>query len=250
MSYLNDLLIVNRKVIPKALGAFKKNPAILLVGMPYLLVALVVGRLALSLSFLGGILLYLMQAALISNYLHLIDRILVRGTFDLDDFKTGFTVYLRKVYILAFMVFVFNFGLGILARPLNFVHPLFGLLIPLANLLLIVLLNPLPEVIYQKYYSEWDSVVYSFRFIKTDWFNWLIPNALFGAIIYAVYRLIALWILPMVWGIPVGGYYLYLLVQSVILQVIVALMMIYRAFLFRELSTSSRRKRQFSRYFS
>lgn len=54
MSYLSDLLIVNRKVIPKALDAFRKNPAILLVGMPYLLVALIVGRLALSLSFLGG----------------------------------------------------------------------------------------------------------------------------------------------------------------------------------------------------
>lgn len=191
-----------------------------------------------------------MQAALISNYLHLIDRILIRGTFDFDDFKAGFTVYLRKVYIVAFMVFVFNFGLGILARPLTFMHPLFGFLIPLANLLLIVLLNPLPEVLYQKFYSEWDSVVFSFRFIKTDWFNWLVPNLLFGAVIFAVYRVIALWLLPVVWQIPLGGYYLYLLVQSVILQAFVALMMIYRAFLFRELSTSSRRKREFSRYFS
>jgi hypothetical protein len=195
----------------------------------------------------AGIIAFLVMSAMLSNYLYLIKNIIKYGKFTLDDIKVGFQAFLWKIYGILFIGwvagYIFN---GIIAPILSTILPV-AVINLVVSIIVVILLNPLPEAIYQKFYSSWESITYSFNFIKENWIEWLVPNFILFSIFYFIT------------GRVIGGLFSFIemgiyfdlspkgIVLYIIGQILIAFITLYRGVLFEILSTSTRRKRMFMR---
>jgi len=239
MEILKDLALTNKSVLKKAVSAYKHNLLIFLLAMPYMALTMVAGSVASMMGFLGGILIFVVEAAIISDYLHIIHQIITRRKFDLDDFKNGFTIHFRKVYMVLFVVWVANYGASLLLSPILNAMGL-GFVLVAIYFFAFVILNPLPEMIYQKYFSEADTFVKTVEFTRENAISWLVPNGLIFAVLFAVRALIDYALMPLGLG------WLNLLVMSVVSAGLISFGMIYRGYLFDVLYKTTRRKRLFT----
>ncbi len=163
MSIFLDLWHTNLKVAKKTFYLSKDNPKLFLVGIPYMIILLIASRIAIAAGIFAGLVLLLIQSAIISDYLFILNKLLRTGKFDIEDFKSGFRVYFRKVYISLFFIRVVYLGVDIFLDPFR---SLKLTTIMILNIVAFILLNPLLEVIYQKRLTEMDSFKYSIQFIK------------------------------------------------------------------------------------
>ena len=101
------------------------------------------------------------------------------------------------------------------------------------NLLLFVLFNAVPELIYLGHHSSLEVLTESFTFISDNWIEW------FPATIVPVFLLF------LVLGLPLDGVFAW--VKTAGLALIICVTMVARGLLFIELRGSSRRGREFQR---
>jgi hypothetical protein len=106
----------------------------------------------------------------------------------------------------------------------------------LIKLALYILLNPVPEFIYQTRASGFELISASYNFIVENWIEWLIPNILLFAVGYAVLELIE----PVLFGMP-GFVALFL--YAFIVGLGLSYFMTFRGFLFAQLHGTTRRSR-------
>jgi len=247
LSIFMDIYYMNLKTAKKAFKSLIKNWLIIFTGLVYSTI-LFVGTLISPLFWiLSRLFLLILSSAMVSNYLYLLQQIVEKDRFSLQDFKDGFLIYLRKVWTVYFIGFVALLGMDIFLRPLivGFVGPFvyhFGLIF-----LMVFLLNALPETIYQKSYNGWESIKSSVEFIKEHWIEWYLPNVLLVVILAFITGSAIINVFDNVTSLGAitrgpFGIILYLLGQLWF-----SYMMIYRGFLFELLNTSSRRKRMFMR---
>ncbi len=249
MSVLQDIVVTNKKVMTKSFKAIQKNPALLGVGVLYVLLLLVGFQVSIIAGFLGGIVMTLVQSALLSSYLFLMNRIIRTGRFKQEDMTDGVRVYFRKIWITLIIVFVAQYGLSLVAQIFGTVLPFAGLIWIIAYCLAIILLNPLPEVIYQKHVDELGTFTYAYGFVKENWIDWFIPNVLLGAVIWVVNTGINMAFGAIASGFSIGlGLSFPVVISAIVLQAFISYSMIYRGLLFHELSTTTRRKRLFMRH--
>lgn len=256
MSIFKDLYYINKKSLTKTVELLVKNWTIVFTGIIYSILGIIVNMIiglfmtSFVLSFFAGLVSILAMSAFASNYLYLMFKIVKYGKFTLQDFKDGFTVYLRKIWTVFFIIWVVSLLLDLIVMPI-----LGGLLsrivMPIAlniivYLLGFILLNALPETIYQKHYSSADSFTYAFNFIKENWIEWFLPNIAFFTIIYFALRRIFIDILLLRIGFLSALHIVEILVPILALAIL-SFAMIYRGVLFEILSTSTRRKRKFVR---
>ncbi len=240
MDILKDLCIIHSNVLKKSLKGFGKNWMIIFTGFVYTLINIVifgilnqlfVGVLNLLIGFIAAI----VSSCLISNYLYLIFNVIKYNKITLANFKEGFSVYLRKVYGVFFIAWILSFLLSGLGK--------YSIVV---NILILIIFNPLPETIYQKYYSPFESITYTFEFMKENWFNWLLPNIIFGLVLYKVSGMVFTNVF-----VTHIGYNFDLSLKGMIVyligQILFSFMMIYRGYLFDVLSNSTRRKRLYMR---
>ena len=110
------------------------------------------------------------------------------------------------------------------------------LIILLVRLLLYIILNPVPELIYQTRISGIALLSASYEFIVENWIEWFAPNLLIAA---AAYWLMG-WIdLPAAW---VPSYVRFFFILAVF-GIFVTFLMIIRGLLFSELNGTTRRSR-------
>ncbi len=93
MSIFLDLWHTNLKVAKKTFYLSKDNPKLFLVGIPYMIILLIASRIAIAAGIFAGLVLLLIQSAIISDYLFILNKLLRTGKFDIEDFKSGFRVY-------------------------------------------------------------------------------------------------------------------------------------------------------------
>lgn len=193
----------------------------------------------------SGILVALITSSLISNYLYLLFNIINYDRLNFQHFKDGFTYFLWKIYGVFFIGFIGNYLLSFLFRIIGTRAFALNLIV---NLIIIILLNPLPEVLYIKSYSPWDSILDAIKFMEENWINWLVANIIFYALIFVVTGNIMSGLFnthtsfSMIFNLK--GIILYLLGQ-----LIFSFMMIYRGHLYKILNGSTRRKRMYMRKF-
>lgn len=248
LNFIEDIILTNKGIIPKSFKLAISNWKIFLVGIAYSILSVVMWTVASYAWILGGIIITLFQSAIISNYLHLIENIINYGSFSLEDFKSGFTVYLRKIYTILIIFWFVRYGASLFLKPIFYIRIAGLSLWFIIQILAFILLNPLPETIYQKYHAGLDAITYSFDFIKENWLEWFVPNCLIAAIFFLLH-IITSSVLAML-GLNTGFFGLSiisLIVYSVVYQLFLAYVMIYRGQLFNILSTSTRRKRMFMR---
>lgn len=249
MEIIQDLLITNKKVYKLTLAKLKNNPELLVIGVPYIVLLALGVMMAGSISLIGGILLTVVTSAVFSSYLYVISNIIDKGKFHMDDIKDGFRVYFRKIYIIVLIFYLLNYALSLFVYPLLYILPFGSLLITLISLAILLIFNPLPEMIYQTHNSEIDTIKSSLEFSKNNIITWFIPNIIFMLLIWVLTTLVSSFIvliIPSVGGSI--GLSIQILISLILVQAVIGSVMIYRGELFSILRTSTRRKRLFKRH--
>ena len=195
---------------------------------------------------LAGIVIALVQGALISNYLYLVENIILYDRISIVDFKKGFRVYLWKIYGVLVVLWFANYAASIFLSPILNIQIGFITLWTIVMFIAFIGLNCLPEVIYQKHYNVGESFGYCFDFIRENWLDWFIPNIILWIILYVIVGAF----IPL--NLFMGGSIFFSLtlkslVTYIIGQFLFSFMMIYRGLLFQILKDTTRRKRMFMR---
>ena len=218
--------------LQKSWQCVAKNWVVSFAPLAYGFIMSMAALLALPLGFLGGILLALASQACISSGLHLIKNMITSGKADLNDFLNGFTVYLWDLLTVAFILWI---PLRLAAIALASV-PNGGLIYLLIQVALYILLNPVPEFIYQTRTSGLELLSASYTFIVENWLEWLLPNIVLTVAGLILLRLLnaVVWVLPdfVEWFAIAFASGLYL-----------TYFMTFRGFLFAELHGTTRRGR-------
>ncbi|MBI2532977.1 MAG: hypothetical protein HYW03_12320 [Deltaproteobacteria bacterium] len=232
MKLLRATLWIYAGALRRSWECAAKNWIVSFAPVVYGLIFSLAATLALPLGIIGGILLGLVSQACLSSGLYLVKNIVDSGKATFNDFLNGFTVYLWELIGIAFILWI---PMRLAAMVLASV-PNGGLIYFLIQIGLYVLLNPVPEFIYQTRVSNIELIGASYNFIVDNWIEWLAPNFILTVAGYALLNLLDV----MVIGLP--GF-----LQSLIVAFAFGLCLTYfmalRGFLFAELHGTSRRSR-------
>lgn len=250
MNYMKDFMYVNKQSILKTIKSLKKNWLIIFTGIVYTIIGIAVGNIVGlifqgPLSIISGFITFFIQSAIISNYLYLLFNIINYEKFNLNDFKKGFMYFLWKVYGVLFIFYLAQFLLSLLGNILGTGAYILNLVI---WLIAVVVFNPLPESIYLKSYSPSETVMYTIEFMKENWLNWILPNALFIGALFLITGSLLTGLFNT--GVSISMIFsIRVVIQYLVGQLIFSFMMIYRGHLYKLLSGSTRRKRMFMNKF-
>ncbi len=250
MEIIEDLVYVNKLSLQKTIKSISKNWIIIFTGIIYTILNIAIFSLVGIfmtgfLSILSGIVVAIVTAAFISNYLYLLFNIINYDRINIQIFKDGFKAFLWKIYGVLFIAYLGNYLLAIVSNMLGSLSFIINIVIYLG---IVILLNPLPETIYLKAYSSWESVQSSFEFMQENWLVWLLPNVILFGLLYIVTGNIMTNLftthLSFNMILSIRNIILYLMGQGLF-----SFAMIYRGHLFKMLSGSTRRKRMFMNKF-
>ena len=218
--------------LTRSWACVRRNWVVSLAPVAYGIVLAVIASLVAPLGIVGALLFSLASQACISSGLFLIKNMVESNKADFNDFLNGFTVFLWELLAIAFILWI---PLRLAATALATV-PNGALIYFLLKLILYILLNPVPEFIYQTRASGLELISASYNFIVENWIEWLIPNILLFAAGYVLLELIE----TMLYDLP--GF-IALLLYSVIVGLGLAYFMTFRGFLFAQLHGTTRRSR-------
>jgi hypothetical protein len=198
---------------------------LLAVAYPVLLAAL--SRVLAPYGFVGGMIWTAAAAACFSSWLHFLEQVVNgRGQADLRDLAASFGTYLGDVLNVGFLLFLLQLVAAFVLAP-------FPLLLIVFALAVLVFLNAVPELIYLGRSAAAELLAESYRFIGTNWIEWFPANILLIGVVLGVDA-----ILP---AGPLG------LISAAGAGLVAAYGWVARGLLFLELTTSSRRAREFRR---
>ncbi len=222
MTWLRDLLALYGRVLVRAGELTRRHWWLGLVVVGYQAVRFGALVLAGSLGILGGFLVTLVMAALMSSWFVLVGHVVRSGRTTPADLRGSWFVYLGDVVTFGFLLWVLQQIAGIAFAELSYAAIVF-------ELALLVFLSAVPEAIYLGSESGAAIFVESYRFVAAHWIEWLPAMAVLLVVTLAA----GLIPFPPL-AVVAGG-------------VAFAYMFIARGLLFLALTTSSRRAREFQR---
>jgi hypothetical protein len=193
--------------------------------MVYAVLVGVAGMVALAFGLAGGLALQIVIAACMSSGLSLVEQAVRVGRVRMGDVASGFGAYLGDLITVLFLLWLVRWVADIVLAPAPFLHLAL-------HLALLVFFNAVPELIYLGRHSGTELFAESYRFIGENWIEWFPANLALGACLVGVLAL------------PTGPFFI---VTQALAGVVLYFAMIVRGLLFLELSSSSRRGREFRR---
>jgi hypothetical protein len=176
----------------------------------------------------GGFVLSFVSAACVGSFLYLVEAIVRTNRVNWEDFRRSFGIYLWDVVGVSFALWLF----WQVVTPLLHQMPQGPVIVLCINLLILVLFNAIPELIYLGHHTLLQLLSRSYEFVASNWIEWFPPN------------LLLLVGLAGIWMFPAPG-----LAQRIIQTAAAALFlyfaMVVRGLLFIELDGSTRRSRIF-----
>ena len=232
MKILQVTLWMYATALERSWQAVRKNWVVSLAPVVFGIILAVVGSVVAPLGIIGGFIYSLVSSACASSGLYLIKNLVDSGKANFNDFLNGFTVYIWDVITILFIV-----GIPMRVAAMGLESVANGALIYfLLRLGLYILLNAVPELIYQSRTSGLELIGASYNFIVENWLEWLIPNILFAVAGYFFLDLLG----SLIFGLPL---YLELFLYALFLGLGLAYFMTFRGFLFSELYGTTRRSR-------
>ena len=232
MKILQVTLWMYTTALQRSWQAVGKNWVVSFAPVVFGIILSVVASLVAPLGIIGGFIYSLVSAACASCGLYLIKNLVESGKANFNDFLNGFTVYIWDVITISFILWipmrVAAMGLASVANG--------ALVYFLLRLGLYVLLNAVPELIYQSRTSGLELIGASYNFIVENWIEWLVPNLLFALGGYYLLDMFE----SLIFGLPA---YLELFLYALFLGLGLAYFMTFRGFLFSELYGTTRRSR-------
>lgn len=170
--------------VSKGLDGIRRNLWTLLLPMGLVLALSLAKPVVASLGVLAGLALSLLMAAAISCYLYFTSEVVAHAQVRLSELKTSIGAYFWSVMNLLFVLWIIDLILAALFSG----HQNGAVLQVAVNLVLTVLLNPAPEVIYRRgTHNGLETVQQSIRFLQENWIEWFIPNLLVLAAGYVLF---------------------------------------------------------------
>jgi hypothetical protein len=232
MEQIKAILWIYKTALAKTLQLLRENLGIIFAPIAYGLVLSAAALLLAPLGFIGGMVLGVVLAACASSALYLIENVVRMSKATLQDFANGFTVYIWDILTLAF---IFWIPMRLLAQ-FAYTAPNGPLLYLGVQILLYVIFNAVPELIYQGRMSGLAVLSASYQFIVENWIEWLLPNLLVGVAGYLLRNLIYGLVAPMPFFLQ------YFFVEAGF-GLFLTFLMIFRGLLFAELNGTTRRSR-------
>jgi hypothetical protein len=227
VSELTITLAMYRRVFHRAAQLTLRNWPVLGTVLIYGIVTTASVLLVARLGIIGGLLMNLVWAACVGSFLSLVETMIRTGRVSWVDLRRSVGAYLWDVIGVTFILWIV---FAVATPALRTLPQGPGLLLAM-NLLIFVLFNAVPELIYLGHHSSLELLTASYAFISENWIEWF-PATLAPALLcYLVAR-------P-----PIGGVFAW--AQTAMLVLVVYVAMVARGLLFLELHGSSRRGRAF-----
>ena len=223
--WLGDTVALYRRVFRRGATLALRNWPVGLVVIVYGVLLRIATLIAAPLGIVGGFLVYLAFVACASSWLSLVAQVLRAGRVRFEDVPTSFSTYFGDLLNVGFLFWGLQLIASFVLAPFPFLQIVFGLAV-------LVFLNAVPELVYVGRHSATEVLAESYRFIGENWIEWFPANLLIAAAVVAVA------------GLPEGPFGV---VSMGALGVVLYFGMIVRGLLFQELTTSSRRGREFRR---
>jgi hypothetical protein len=228
VEWLAVTLEIYRHAAVRAAALAVRNWAVLGSVFAYLAILDVVLSLAVRLGPAGGFLYSLVLSACIGSFLYLVEMMVRTSRVTWEDFRRSFLAHLWDVVGVVFILWILFWvlGLALVGAPQREV------IVLCARILVLVLFNAVPELIYLGHHSSMALLSESYRFIADNWIEWFPANFLLTAALLAL------------WGIGVYGTVGYVL-KLAGMALFLYFAMVVRGLLFIELYGSTRRGRAF-----
>jgi hypothetical protein len=220
--WLGDTLAMYGRVFRRAAELLGRNWQVALLAAAYLVALAALGGVLAPFGLVGGLVWTTARAAACGSWLVFVEQVVRSGRANLGDLPSSFGAYFGDMLNIFFLLFLGQVAL--LQFPFLFI---------LFLLAALVFLNAVPELVYLGRFSTMELLAESYRFIGTNWIEWFPPNLALLVVLAAVHA-----VLP---PAPLG------LVRAAGVGLVLAFLFIMRGLLFLELTTSSRRAREFRR---
>ncbi len=250
MNFFTDFFAINKVVFKKSGESYIKNllliPIFGLYVVAYILISLALsmslGQLGSAGGFLASMLTWFISCYIISDYLTHLENSISGFKFKFNQIGKSYMNYfmplLTATAVPRIAVFIFS--------------SLTGIYVPFFWIILFYLVYATPEVVYQKNLDRLEMFAYGHKFLLENWLHWLIVNAVHGFVLVIYLKLVDLFVmlpfgnligaLPMI--VQAAMYYFLL---AILIGVPLLFYLIYRGYIFKILSVSSRRKREYMR---
>jgi hypothetical protein len=232
MQIFQATLWLYARAFKRSMDCVRKNWIVSFAPFAYGVGLTIVLSLVAPLGIIGGLLYWFAWVACASSGLYLIKNMIESGKADFNDFLNGFTAYLWELMTIAFILWI---PMRVAAEVLS-ASPNGALIFFLIKLALYILLNAVPELIYQSRTSGIELLSASYNFIVENWIEWLLPNILLALAGYLLLELIT----PVLFGLPP---FLSLFLYSFLIGLGLVYLMTFRGFLFADLHGTTRRSR-------
>jgi len=234
MEQIKAIFWIYKTSLVRTLELVRSNLAIILAPIAYGLILSAAAMLAAPFGIIGGFVMGLVLAACASSGLYLIDNVVRMGKAIPQDFVKGVSVYLWDVLTIAF---IFWIPMRLLAQ-FAVTTPEGAVIYLGVQILLYIIFNPVPELIYQSRVSGLALLSASYQFIVENWLEWLLPNLLVAVAGY----LLRFWIYRL--AAPLPFFLQYFLLEAAF-GLFLTFLMIFRGLLFAELHGTTRRSRAY-----
>lgn len=232
MEIIRTTLWIYATALKRSWDAVRKNLVVSFAPLVYSAILSLARLVAAPLGFLGGFVVGIAMQACASSGLFLIKNLVESGKTNRRDFLRGFTAYIWELITISFILWIPTKLAGMaLATVPNGAVIYFCILIALY-----ILLNPVPEFIYQSGMTGLELLSASYHFIAENWIEWLVPNIILGLAGYWLLNFFG----SLLFGLP---RVVQLLVDAFALGLLLTYIMTFRGFLFAELNGVTRRTR-------
>ncbi len=232
METIKATLWIYRIAVKRSAQVLRENWAVVFAPLAYIVFLSVADIFLIPFGLVGGLLLLLASNACMSSGLHLLENILNSRKADVNDFLKGFTIYLWEIVRIAFILWIPM----MLVSSVLYQTPNGHIIIMFIQIALYIILNAIPELIYQSRASGIELLVASYHFIIENWPEWFAPNIIITFAGWALMQ--ALNPLASVLAAP-----LHLFIIASLIGFFLTYLMIFRGLLFSELNGSHRRAR-------
>lgn len=240
MNYLDDIVNVNKKAFREAMGKIKKNPVSICLPMIFSILFFGVDKFKFifyQLGFIGGFIMPLIYAMLMSVLYDLLSNLIYYDKLSFNNLQRSVKNYFGSIYSVYFILIL----VGYFLPAINNVT-----LQIIIWLIIYVVFNPMSETIYIKDQSYTSAYAYCVDFMKENFLQWIIPLIisfagmyLFGGLQFIADN--AVLNIPL--GVEFAGFDSSYILKFIVFELIAGIYIIYRACLFKILSTSTMRKR-------
>lgn len=251
MKYLNDIKVVYKKSLSDTIFKIKKNPIVLFFPLIFSILISLSNRIFGSLHQAGSMyvsfLIPVLYALILSVYLDMLSDLMYYDRVRIGNFKSSFRNYFGSIYSVYFVLILMNWIVIMLFRGNYYLSYIIWTVV-------FLVFNPIIETIYLKDESYISAYKYCLNFMKDNFIHWLIPLVIYIGIQHILgFSFLEYISDEAIITLPIGrGFSLDIFSGDAIyyikyfaVEIITGLYIIFRGNLFKILSNSTIRKRQY-----